>query len=73
MFFTPGKCAIFKNIVTWNDEDFMEGWYTLLGPAEWWVEEYNYESYGFAVPTLDMKQYEAFSMMVTSSVKLPIL
>ena len=73
MFFTPSKCTIFKNIMTQNDEDFIEGQYTLLSPAEQQVKGYNYKLHGFTIPILDMRQYEAFSMVVTPSVELPAL
>ncbi|KAH0551259.1 hypothetical protein GP486_007451 [Trichoglossum hirsutum] len=75
MFFTPGEIAIFKNMATWKEDDIdiETGWYTLPGPVEWWADGYDYESYGFDVPTADMRHHEALLMAFTPSVKPPAL
>ena len=73
MFFFLREYVIFKNIISWADKDIEEGWYTLLGPAEWWPEDYDYEGHNFAMPREDMHQIEAYHLAMTLAADLPAL
>ena len=39
-----------KNFIDKEDKDYV----TLSGPAEWWLEDYDFEVYGF-IPDIDSK------------------
>ena len=73
MFFSFREHAIFKNIISWADEDMEEGWYTLPRPAEWWPEDYDYEDHNFAMPREDICQIEAYYLAMTPAADLPAL
>jgi hypothetical protein len=55
---------VWRNIAVWNLSTEVD----LLGPAEWWPEDYDYQAYGFEVPEIDNGHEEAFEMLFHNEV-----
>jgi hypothetical protein len=50
----------------WDVDD--EGWAELPGLAEWWPDDYDYESNGFEVPLSHEGYIQAFNMLFVTTI-----